>query len=191
MTTVRTCRKGSQLPPGAVPWLCPNCLLAQAADENPRPPSLWAPLLRAARSSLPERTRPSRSVLAVTSCWSGSAGRHEHRSIRLGKSAWPHRRVKDAASGALATKAQVLRFRTEAAAAAVCSIPHRRHHEIGLCEDRHYLVMDLSKPDPGGVGARGTVATPRAADICKRLQGHSLAHERGILHREPQALQTC
>ena len=36
MSMVRICPEcGSQLPPGAAPWLCPHCLLGQAADHVP------------------------------------------------------------------------------------------------------------------------------------------------------------
>ncbi len=89
--------------------------------------------------------------------------------------------------GALATKEQVLRFRTEAAAAGSLQHPNIvAIHEVGLCEDQHYLVMDFVEGQTLAELARaGPLPPPQAARYVQKVaEAIHYAHERGILHRD-------
>jgi eukaryotic-like serine/threonine-protein kinase len=89
--------------------------------------------------------------------------------------------------GALATKEQVLRFKAEAATAGSLQHPNIvAVHEVGLCEDRHFLVMDYVEGQTLGELARAGPLPPAqsARYIQKIAEAIHYAHERGILHRD-------
>jgi WD40 repeat protein/predicted Ser/Thr protein kinase len=95
--------------------------------------------------------------------------------------------VKVLPHGALATKEQVLRFRTEAAAAGSLQHPNIvAIHEVGLCEDRHFLVMDFVEGQTLAQLARDGPLSPRRAARYVQMIAEAVhhAHEHGILHRD-------
>jgi WD40 repeat protein/predicted Ser/Thr protein kinase len=95
--------------------------------------------------------------------------------------------VKVLPHGALATKEQVLRFRTEAAAAGSLQHPNIvAIHEVGLCEDRHFLVMDFVEGQTLAELARDGPLSPRRAARYVQMIAEAVhhAHQHGILHRD-------
>jgi WD40 repeat protein len=89
--------------------------------------------------------------------------------------------------GALATKEQVLRFRTEAAAAGSLQHPNIvAIHEVGLWEEQHYLVMDYVEGQTLAELMRaGPLPPQRAARYVHTIaEAVHHAHEHGILHRD-------
>ncbi|MHC1764792.1 MAG: WD40 repeat domain-containing serine/threonine protein kinase [Verrucomicrobiia bacterium] len=95
--------------------------------------------------------------------------------------------VKVLPHGALASKEQVLRFRTEAATAGSLQHPNIvAIHEVGLCEDRHFLVMDFVQGQTLAELVRAGPLSPlRAAGYLQTIaEVVHHAHEHGILHRD-------
>jgi hypothetical protein len=95
--------------------------------------------------------------------------------------------VKMILSGQLAGEAEVIRFRTEAEAAA-----HLQHpnivaiHEIGQHEGHHYFSMDyVEGPNLADVIKDKPLSAAKAAEMLKTIaQAVHYAHQRGTLHRD-------
>ncbi len=189
MSSVRTCPEcGSELPPGVAPWLCPRCLLGQATnDVADRPVALAGsgstgpPGGEAAGEVFPQHFGGYELLARIGQGGMGIV--YKARQISLDRIV----AVKLLPLGALATKEQVLRFRTEAAAAGSLQHPNVvAIHEVGLCEDRHYLVMDFVEGQNLAELARaGPLRPARAARYVQKMaEAIHCAHERGILHRD-------
>jgi tRNA A-37 threonylcarbamoyl transferase component Bud32 len=95
--------------------------------------------------------------------------------------------VKTIRAGELARESEVVRFRTEAEAAAQLQHPNIvAIHEIGEDRGRHYFSMDFvdGKNLAQIAGAR-PVAAKTAAEWLKTIaQAVQYAHQRGVLHRD-------
>jgi WD40 repeat protein len=189
MPSAQTCPEcGTELPPGGSPWLCPQCLLAQATD-NPASkvatldaPSQAGPSTRdAAGEAFPQ---PFGGYELLKRVGRGGMGVvYKARQISLDRTV----AVKVLPHGVLADKEQVRRFRTEASAAGSLQHPNIvAVHEVGLWEDRHYLVMDFVEgPTLAELARAGPLPPPRAACYIQTIaEAIHHAHERGILHRD-------
>ena len=90
--------------------------------------------------------------------------------------------------GALAADTQRLeRFAQEAQAAARVDHPGIvRVHEIGECEGRHYIAMELVDGESlGDILSRGPLGPRRAAEVARDVaRALHAAHECGVLHRD-------
>jgi WD40 repeat protein/predicted Ser/Thr protein kinase len=88
---------------------------------------------------------------------------------------------------ALASSADVDRFRDEAAAAARLAHPHIvRVHDIGEAEKRPYFAMEfIAGRHLGEITRHGPLSARVAAELIAKLAGAiQHAHERGVLHRD-------
>ncbi|HZR17440.1 MAG TPA: serine/threonine-protein kinase [Verrucomicrobiae bacterium] len=87
----------------------------------------------------------------------------------------------------LASKEFIQRFRVEASAAASLRHPNIvAVHEVGVQQDKHYLVMDyIAGPTLAKLTASQPIPAKRAAAYVKTLaQAIHFAHEHGVLHRD-------
>lgn len=176
------------MPAGVAPWLCPRCLLSQAANEasgeaatspasdpaGPAPRDTTAEVFPQRFGGYELLERVGHGGMGIV---------YRARQISLDRIV----AVKVLPHGALATKEQVLRFRTEAAAAGSLQHPNIvAIHEVGLCEDRHYLVMDFVAGQTLAELARAGPSPPqRAARYVQTIaEAVHHAHEHGILHRD-------
>ncbi len=95
--------------------------------------------------------------------------------------------VKLMRDGALATREDIERFRTEASAAAALRHPGIvAIHEVGEHEGQQFFSMDLVEGENLGEATRaGPLPARRAAEITRTLcDAIQHAHERGVLHRD-------
>ncbi len=170
------------------PWLCPKCLLTQAVNNalvEPVASPAPSPAEPAARETVGE-VFPQRfgGYDLLERVGQGGMGIvYRARQISLDRIV----AVKVLPQGALAIKEQVLRFRTEAAAAGSLQHPNIvAIHEVGLWEDRHYLVMDFVEGQTLAELARGgPLRRRRAARYVQQIaEAVHHAHEHGILHRD-------
>ncbi len=95
--------------------------------------------------------------------------------------------VKMIRSGELASEAEILRFRTEAQAAAQLQHPNIvAIHEIGEYEGRHYFSMDFVEgKNLTQIAGGRPVAARAAAEWLKAIaEAVQFAHQRGVLHRD-------
>jgi eukaryotic-like serine/threonine-protein kinase len=89
--------------------------------------------------------------------------------------------------GGLATKESVLRFRTEASAAASLRHPNIvAIHEVGIHEGEHFLAMDyVDGPNLSQLVAQQAVPPKQSARYLQLIaEALHYAHERNILHRD-------
>ena len=176
------------MPPGVVPWLCPRCLLGQAAGDALDHPaaldgsgSIGSSGREGSGEIFPQRFGGYELLARIGQGGMGIV--YKGRQVSLDRIV----AVKVLPLGALATKEQVRRFRTEAAAAGSLQHPNIvAIHEVGLWEDRHYLVMDFVEgPTLAELARAGPLAPTRAARYVQKMaQAIHYAHERGILHRD-------
>jgi WD40 repeat protein len=168
-----SCRRcGSPLSGGALGGNCPACLwtLVDAAGADSRPDPL-APLRFADYELVAEIARGGMGVV-----WRARQDGLE-RDVAL----------KMILTGQLATSAQVIRFYTEARAAARLAHPGIVPiHEIGEEEGQHFYTMRLME---GGSLAQllkaGSLPPEEAARLVSGVaRAIHFAHQRGVLHRD-------
>src|SRR5688572_6772641 len=90
-------------------------------------------------------------------------------------------------TGQFASKQEVLRFRSEAEAAANLQHPNIvRIHETGECDGRHYFSMDYVEGQTLADLVRGhPLPAERAAAYARIIaQAIHYAHSQGVLHRD-------
>src|SRR5664279_5022859 len=95
--------------------------------------------------------------------------------------------VKLMLQGALASEADVERFRVEATAAASLRHPHIvAIHEIGEHEGQHYFSMDLvTGRNLDELTRSGPLAARQAAELVAAVaRAVDYAHRHGVLHRD-------
>src|SRR5215468_7312600 len=95
--------------------------------------------------------------------------------------------VKTIRAGELARESEIVRFRTEAEAAAQLQHPNIvAIHEIGEDRGRHYFSMDfVDGKNLAQIAGGRPVATKTAAEWLKTIaQAVQYAHQRGVLHRD-------
>ncbi len=192
MSSRRTCPQcGTVLPAGTPLWLCPKCLLGQAADAAvaEQPPVAEAP------TTLSVSSGPLGGALP---CWLGAyeliecIGRggmgvvYKARQLSLDR----YVAVKVLSLSVWVDKETVHRFRTEAVTAGSLQHPNIvAVHEVGLAEGQHYLVMDyVAGPTLAkvisGFGFRVSDFKRSAGWVRTIAEAVHFAHERGILHRD-------
>jgi len=142
-TAPETCpRCGTQLPAGVPRWLCPKCLLTGLANpaaepERPSPDPKSTTELRDGTETLPQRLGSYELLERIGQGGMGVV--YRARQLSLGRTV----AVKLLPYGVLATQEQVQRFRNEAESAGSLHHPNIvAIYEVGVCGDRHFLVME-------------------------------------------------
>lgn len=181
---------GTTLTAAAVEWLCPRCLLGQAATPPGAVESGLAPRWTASNAS--ESTpAPLRSVLhhfgdyeLIEEIARGGMGVvYRARQISLDRIV----AVKMLQFGRLAAGDVLKRFRQEAEA--IASLRHPNIvpiHEFGEHDGQPYFSMDLIEGGDLGVLVRDRALAGRhAAGLLRTIaEAVSYSHEHGILHRD-------
>ena len=182
MATSRICPQcGATLPGHAAAWLCPKCLLGQAA--TPLPPEAS---LKPQTSTLNEPT-----VLHYFGDYEllreiargGMGVVYKARQISLNRIV----AVKMLLFGKLAGDDFIKRFRAEAEAAASLQHPNIvAIHEVGEHEAQQYFSMDyVEGSDLAELVRENPLSAKRAATYLKAIaEAIHYAHQRGILHRD-------
>jgi serine/threonine protein kinase len=189
MSLSQTCPQcGLELPAASSSWLCPKCVLAQAATPEatgagtaPVAGGLEVPKDDGAREALPETLGGYQLIERIGEGGMGVV--YKARQLRLDRLV----AVKVLPFGQLANKEHVHRFRTEAVAAGSLQHPNIvAVHEVGLDEGQHYLVMDyVAGPTLAEVARDGPLPARRAARYAQLIaEAVHFAHERNILHRD-------
>ncbi|MBM3883792.1 MAG: hypothetical protein FJ387_29500 [Verrucomicrobia bacterium] len=186
-TAPETCpRCGTQLPAGVPRWLCPKCLLTGLANpaaepERPSPDPKSTTELRDGTETLPQRLGSYELLERIGQGGMGVV--YRARQLSLGRTV----AVKLLPYGVLATQEQVQRFRNEAESAGSLHHPNIvAIYEVGVCGDRHFLVMEYVEGQTLAELVRGGPLPPfRAARYVQSIaEAVHHAHERGILHRD-------
>lgn len=182
MITRPTCPQcGMPLPGGTVPWLCPKCLLGQAAA----PPASEDPF------DAPTVSPPQPTVLhyfgdyeLLSEIARGGMGVvYQARQVSLNRMV----AVKLLQFGRLAGAKSKTRFRAEAEAAASLQHPNIvAIHEVGEHEGQQYFSMDYVDGADLAELVREKPLPPRraAAYVQPVAEAIHYAHQRGVLHRD-------
>ncbi len=174
---------GAPLPRGAESWLCPRCLLGQAAAP--------APAISRPDSHSPLATPQSDPVLHYFGDYAlieeiargGMGVVYRGRQLSLNRIV----AVKMLAGGRFSSSESMQRFRLEAEAAANLHHPNIvAIHEIGEHDGQPYFSMDyVAGGDLATLAASGPLAPRRAAELLRAVaEAVYHAHERGLLHRD-------
>ena len=188
MSTSLICDQcGTALPAGTPPWLCPQCLLGQAAGPaTPEEPAAATPTpgpVSCGPLGGPLPCHLGAYELVERIGQGGMGAVYKARQISLDRDV----AVKVLSLAALAGPEAVHRFRTEAVTAGSLQHPNIvAVHEVGLAEGQHYLVMDyVPGPTLADVTRNGPLPARRAAQYLRTIaEAVQFAHERGILHRD-------
>lgn len=185
----QTCpRCSTELPAGSSLWLCPKCVLAQAAAGEAGGAHTVSGL---GERNVPKGEPPAEALpralgdfLLLERIGEGGMGVvYKARQVRLDRIV----AVKVLPFGQLANKEYIQRFRTEAVAAGSLQHPNIvAIHQVGLNEGQHYLVMEyVEGPTLAEVARSGPLPARRAARYVQLIaKAVHFAHERNILHRD-------
>ncbi|MEO8426860.1 MAG: protein kinase [Verrucomicrobiota bacterium] len=181
MTTLRTCPQcGVSLPGGTSVWLCPKCLLGQAASS----PLADSNSADAREISIPRAFHSFGDYELLEEISRGGMGVvYKARQVSLNRIV----AVKMLQFGRLASDEFKRRFRVEAEA--VASLQHPNIvaiHEVGEHEGQQYFSMDFVEgPDLAMVVREKPLPARRSAAYLKTIaEAIHHAHQRGILHRD-------
>ena len=182
MASSHICQQcGTILPGHASDWLCPRCLLGQAAKPPPpvTPPNPNASTL----NPLPVHQDFGDYELLQEISRGGMGVVYKARQVSLNRIV----AVKLLQSGRLAGEAFKRRFRAEAEAAASLQHPNIvAIHEVGEWQGHEYFSMDFVEgSDLGALVREKPLPARRAAAYLKSIaDAIHYAHQRGILHRD-------
>lgn len=157
-----------------------TCLAPEALDALPPPPSGEVPLAGARKPML---DRLGDYELLEEIARGGMGVVYKARQKRLDRIV----AVKMIRDSALARPEDVVRFQSEAAAAAGLRHPNIvAIHEVGLHEGRHFFSMDYIEGSSLAEFARDNpLSPPAAAALVKAIaEAVQTAHDQGILHRD-------
>ena len=181
-TTLPTCPTcGATIPAGTPAGACPACVLELGlgeADPAPAAPGVTP------TAAIPPRVRYFGDYELLGEIARGGMGVvYRARQVSLRRTV----AIKMIAAGALASREAVVRFHTEAAAAARLDHPHIVPiHEIGEFEGRHYFSMKFVEGGSLADALRAGAYAPRAAAtlVARVARAIHFAHQRGVLHRD-------
>ncbi|MBU6400466.1 MAG: serine/threonine protein kinase [Verrucomicrobia bacterium] len=189
MATVHLCRTcAAPLPADAPEGLCPQCLLKAAAESNDpavitHDASAADPGQRPAVAGTLIRYLGDYELLGEIAR-GGMGVVYKARQVSLNRPV----AVKMILSGALASEAEIKRFRTEAEAAANLHHPNIVSiHEVGEFQGQNYFSMDLVEGRDLGeiIRSEGPIPPRRAAAYVRGIaEAIQYAHQRGIFHRD-------
>jgi len=182
MAPNRTCQQcGTHLPGHVADWLCPKCLLGQAANQaspdlplNLHPPVHGSPAVLHYFGDYELLREIARGGMGVV---------YEARQVSLNRIV----AVKLIQSGRFASEEYKKRFRAEAESAASLQHPNIvAIHEVGEYGGQEYFSMDfIEGSDLGSIVRERPLPIRRAATYLKTIaEAIHYAHQRGIMHRD-------
>ncbi len=184
MTNRRTCPQcGALLPPGAADWLCPKCLLGQAAAPEPTgsPSTLLSPLTTPHANPVLHSFGDYELLHEIARGGMGVV--YKARQVPLNRVV----AVKLLQFGPLAREEFKSRFRLEAKAAASLQHPNIvAIHEVGEHEGQPYFSMEyIEGTNLAELVLEKPLTAKRAAAYLKTIaEAIHYAHGRRVLHRD-------